>query len=88
MALLSWEACLPILYAGVLSCGVGYTLQIIGRRDESDGCRSDLESGGSIFCTVWMADPKTTSGYQRAGGMWTDLLCDHTGTDPNWKTKV
>ena len=28
-----WNAKLPILYAGALSCGAGYTLQIIGQRD-------------------------------------------------------
>lgn len=28
-----WEAKLPILYAGVMSCGVAYTLQILGQKD-------------------------------------------------------
>ncbi len=28
-----WEAKLPILYAGILSCGVAYTLQIVGQKD-------------------------------------------------------
>lgn len=28
-----WDARLPLLYAGVLSCGVAYTLQIVGQRD-------------------------------------------------------
>ena len=27
-----WSAWVPLLYAGVLSCGVGYTLQIVGQR--------------------------------------------------------
>lgn len=28
-----WDAKFPILYAGVLSCGVAYTLQIVGQKD-------------------------------------------------------
>lgn len=28
-----WEARLPILYAGVMSCGVAYTLQILGQKN-------------------------------------------------------
>lgn len=28
-----WEAKLPILYAGVMSCGVAYTLQILGQKN-------------------------------------------------------
>jgi drug/metabolite transporter (DMT)-like permease len=27
-----WSAVLPILYSGVLSCGVGYTFQIVGQK--------------------------------------------------------
>ena len=28
-----WAAKLPILYAGVMSCGVAYTLQILGQKN-------------------------------------------------------
>ena len=37
MILLAWK---PILYAGVMSCGVAYTLQIVGTEE--------YESYGSI----------------------------------------
>ena len=45
-------AWLPVLYAGVLSSGVGYTLQIIGQRDMNPTVASlirRLESGGSVL---------------------------------------
>lgn len=52
----NWEhlaACwLPILYAGVLSCGVAYTLQIIAQRDTDPTIASLLLSLESVFAVI------------------------------------
>jgi len=51
-----WEAKLPILYAGVLSCGVAYTLQIVGQKDMNPTIASlilSLESCISVLAG-WM----------------------------------
>lgn len=45
-------AWIPILYAGVLSCGVGYTLQIIGQRGMNPTIASLLMSLESVFSVL------------------------------------
>lgn len=52
-ALLSWEACLPILYAGVLSCGVGYTLQIIGQEGLNPTVAALILSLEAVFSALF-----------------------------------
>ncbi|MDE7311864.1 MAG: DMT family transporter [Eubacterium sp.] len=61
--LLAWSAALwepsawiPILYAGVLSCGVGYTLQILGQQGVNPTVASLLLSLESVFSVLagWM----------------------------------
>lgn len=51
-ALGSWDVWLPILYAGVLSCGVGYTLQIIGQDGINPTIASLLMSLESVFSVL------------------------------------
>ena len=55
----SWHAIrscwLPILYAGVLSGGVAYTLQILGQRDTSPVLASMLLSLESVFAALFGA---------------------------------
>ena len=47
---------LPILYAGVMSCGVAYTLQIVAQRDVKETVASLLMSLESVFAalTGWL----------------------------------
>jgi len=45
-------AWLPLLYAGVLSCGVAYTLQIIGQRDSDPTIASLIMSLESVFAAL------------------------------------
>ena len=50
------EAYLPILYAGVMSCGVAYTLQIIGQKNIDPTIASLIMSLESVFSALagWM----------------------------------
>ncbi len=47
-----FAACLPILYAGVLSCGVAYTLQIIGQKGMNPTIASLLLSLESVVSVL------------------------------------
>lgn len=47
--LLAW---VPLFYAGLLSCGVGYTLQIVGQRDYDPTVASLLLSLESVFSAL------------------------------------
>lgn len=51
-ALGTWDALLPILYAGILSCGVGYTLQVIGQDGINPTVASLLLSLESVFSVL------------------------------------
>ena len=51
-ALQSWDAWLPILYAGVMSCGVAYTLQIVGQNGLNPTVASLLMSLESVFSVL------------------------------------
>jgi drug/metabolite transporter (DMT)-like permease len=46
------EAWLPILYAGAMSCGVAYTLQILGQKDADPTVASLLLSLESVFSVL------------------------------------
>lgn len=50
------EAWLPVLYAGVLSSGIGYTLQIFGQKRTSPALASIIMSMESVFAALfgWM----------------------------------
>lgn len=43
---------IPILYAGVMSCGVGYTLQIIGQKNMNPTVASLILSLESVFAVI------------------------------------
>lgn len=47
-----WEVWIPILYAGIMSCGVGYTLQIIGQNGINPAIASLLMSLESVFSVL------------------------------------
>lgn len=52
----------PILYAGLLSCGVGYTLQIVGQKYVQPVVASLLMSLESVFAVIfaWLLPPHAT----------------------------
>ncbi len=47
-----WDAIVPLLYAGVLSCGVAYTLQIVGQRNANPTIASLLMSVEACFAVL------------------------------------
>lgn len=49
MILAAWK---PILYAGVMSCGVGYTLQIIGQKGMNPTVASLIMSLESVISVL------------------------------------
>lgn len=51
-SLMTWSAWIPILYAGFLSCGMGYTLQIIGQKGLNPAIASLLMSLESVFSVI------------------------------------
>ena len=46
------QSLIPVLYAGLLSCAVGYTLQIIGQRDADPTVASLIMSLESVFAVL------------------------------------
>ena len=62
-------AWIPILYAGLLSCGVGYTLQIIGQRGLNPTIASLLMSLESVFSVLagWVLLQEALSGREILG---------------------
>lgn len=50
--LTSWSAWIPILYAGIMSCGVAYTLQIIGQNGLNPTVASLIMSLESVFSVI------------------------------------
>lgn len=63
------QAWAPILYAGVLSCGVGYTLQIVGQRGMNPTVASLLMSLESVFSVLagWLILGQKLSVRELAG---------------------
>lgn len=47
-----WSAWIPILYAGICSSGIGYTLQIIGQEDVNPTLASLILSLESVFSVI------------------------------------
>jgi drug/metabolite transporter (DMT)-like permease len=52
LSLGTWDVWIPILYAGVMSCGVGYTLQIVGQEGVNPTVASLLMSLESVFSVL------------------------------------
>lgn len=65
----SLDAWIPILYAGILSCGVGYTLQIIGQNGLNPTLASMLMSLESVFSVLagWLI-LQEKMGFRQLGG--------------------
>ena len=49
---LIWEARIPILYAGVMSCGIAYTLQIVGQKNTNPTVASLILSLESVVSVL------------------------------------
>ena len=69
----SWEniyaAAVPILYAGILSSGAGYTLQIVAQKDTQPTVASLLMSLESVFSLIfgWILLKEAMSGVELLG---------------------
>lgn len=63
----------PILYAGILSSGAGYTMQIIGQKDTDPSVASLLMSLESVFAVLggWLLLHETLSGREIFGCLLT-----------------
>lgn len=68
------QAWMPLLYAGVLSCGVAYTLQIVGQKDMNPTVASLILSLESVISVLagWLILGQTLSGKELFGCM---LMC-------------
>ena len=64
-----WGAAVPILYAGLFSCGVAYTCQILGQAYVEPTQAAILMSTEAIFAAVagWIILGETMSGVQLLG---------------------
>ncbi len=64
-----FAAGIPILYAGVLSCGVAYTFQILGQRDSNPAIASLIMSLESTFSVLagWILLHETLSCREAVG---------------------
>ena len=64
-----WGAAIPILYAGLFSCGVAYTCQILGQAYVEPTQAAILMSTEAIFAAVagWIILGETMSGVQLLG---------------------
>ena len=64
-----WSAAVPILYAGLFSCGVAYTCQILGQAYVEPTQAAILMSTEAIFAAVagWIILGETMSGVQLLG---------------------
>ena len=47
-----WSCTLPLLYVGIFSCGVGYTLQILAQKDSNPTVVTILLSLESVFAVI------------------------------------
>ena len=63
------QAWMPIVYAGVLSCGVAYTLQIVGQKGMNPTVASLILSMGSVISVIagWLILHQKLSGRELLG---------------------
>lgn len=69
LALQKPDAWIPVLYAGILSCGAGYTLQIIGQQNVNPTVASLLLSLESVFSVLagWVVLGEALQGREVLG---------------------
>ena len=73
-------AWMPILYAGVMSCGVAYTADHRAERNESDGCIVNFEPGISGFSNCRIPYPASDAFSQGTDWLCINVCGDHSGT--------
>ena len=66
----------PILYTGIMSTGVGYTLQILGQRIKSNCGSIDYEFGICVLCPFRIFVPSSASYNKRIDRLCTYVYCD------------
>lgn len=69
MSLSSASAWIAILYTGIFSCGIGYTLQALGQRSLNPALASLIMSLESVFSTIfgWLILHQTMTGKELLG---------------------
>ena len=73
-----FAAAVPVLYAGVLSSGVAYTLQIVAQKRCRSNCGiPDPQSGVRILCPRRLGDIRSETKYPRNSRMHSDVQCHH-----------
>lgn len=78
--LTAWQ---PLLYAGVLSCAVGYTLQIVAQKKyRSRYCLTPYESGICIFIVSRMDYPASVSVSERTLRLSADVCRHYAFSNP------
>ena len=72
---------MPLLYAGVLSCGVAYTLQILGQKNVNPAVASLILSLESCFSVLagWIILGERLS-FRESIRVYTDVSGNYTGT--------
>lgn len=76
-SLCTWDAWIPILYAGIFSSGVGYTLQIVGQKGLNPAVASVAMSLESVVSVIagWILLGKMLGG--RNFWMCAHVYCDN-----------
>lgn len=79
-------ALVPMLYGGLMSVGVGYTLQILGQRDALPSHAALLMSMESVFGVIGgallLGETMTARGYAGCAVMLAGILLSQAGTPP------
>ncbi len=87
----AWDAWITILYAAVLSCGVAYTLQIIGQEGLHPTVASLLMSLESVFSVIagWIILEEDMSPRELTGCiiMFTAIILAQVEFDRKWHEK-
>ena len=69
------QGAIPILYAGVLSGGVGFTLQIVGQRHTNPTVASLLLSMEAVFgACLWIPSPERNYDSERNLRLYPNVL--------------
>ena len=67
----------PILYTGIMSTGVGYTLQILGQKGLNPTVAAlDYEFGICVLCPFRIFVPSSASYNKRIDRLCTYVYCD------------
>lgn len=90
-----FEAWFPLLYSGIMSCGIAYTLQIIGQKNVNSVIASLIMSLEAVFAAIagWIILHESLSVKELIGCMLvfagiilTQLPVDHLSVKKNLKT--